>query len=168
MPILNFHDETFHCDRAQKGKDFIRLLDNSGNALFFADGISDFSEYKLSDGTWESPYALMAPTVGAIATSANGIITLVVAQTVKIETGLQINFTAPCDCSVTQYLQIDGENYTVVDALCNCVTGKAQGGVWRSGAKVSVVLDVDDKNAFLLNGGTLLPMTEAKIREICK
>jgi hypothetical protein len=81
--------------------------------------------------------------------------------------GKQITFSAPCDCSITECIQIDGVDYTVVDAMGNTVTGTARGGIWCSGATVSVVLDVDNKKAFLLNGGTLLPMTETKIREIC-
>lgn len=64
--------------------------------------------------------------------------------------GKQVTFVAPCDCTQTEALQIEGENYTVVDALGNCVTGK--GGKWATGAVVSVILDVDKKFAYLQNG----------------
>ena len=64
--------------------------------------------------------------------------------------GKQVSFVAPCACAVTDGLQIEGENYTIVDALCNCVTGK--GGRWEVGAVVSVILDVDKKLAYLQNG----------------
>lgn len=81
--------------------------------------------------------------------------------------GKQISFAAPCDCSVVDCIQIDGVDYCVVDAMGNQVTGNPTGGVWSAGAKVSVILDVDDKKAYLLNGNTP-PITTAKIREICK
>jgi hypothetical protein len=47
----------------------------------------------------------------------------------------------------TEALEIDGEQYTVVDSHCNCVTGI--GNQWVSGATVSVILDVDNKQAYL-------------------
>lgn len=82
-------------------------------------------------------------------------------------TGKQVTFNAPCDCSGVEALQIDGVNYAVVDALGNTVTKNGKVGIWCSGAKVSVILDVEAQRAFLLNGGTLLPMSENRIREIC-
>lgn len=82
-------------------------------------------------------------------------------------TGKQISFDAPCDCSVVECIQIDGVDYCVVDALGNQVTGNPTGGVWASGSKVSVLLDVENQKAFLMNGNTP-PITTAKIREICK
>ena len=63
--------------------------------------------------------------------------------------GKQVSFIAPCDCTQTEAIQIEGENYTVVDALCRCVTGK--GGRWAAGSIVSVVLDVDKKFAYIQN-----------------
>lgn len=63
--------------------------------------------------------------------------------------GKQVSFIAPCDCTQTEALQIEGVNYTIVDALCNCVTGK--GGRWDVGAVVSVILDVDKKLAYIQN-----------------
>ena len=81
-------------------------------------------------------------------------------------TGKQVTFAAPCDCSVVECIHIDGVDYAVVDAMGNQVTGSPDGGVWRSGAKVSVLLDVENRKAFLLNGNTP-PITVAKIREIC-
>lgn len=63
--------------------------------------------------------------------------------------GKRVTFTAPCSCMETEALQIDGEQYTVVDTLCQCVTGI--GGRWIQGAVVTVVLDVDNKRAYLQN-----------------
>ena len=80
--------------------------------------------------------------------------------------GKQVTFVAPCDCSAADGIQIDGVDYCVVDALGNQVTGNPTGGVWGAGAKVSVLLDVENQKAFLLNGNTP-PISVAKIREIC-
>ena len=61
-----------------------------------------------------------------------------------------VTFTAPCDCaSVTDGLVINGETYTVCDAMGECVTGK--GGAWCAGAQISVVLDCENKKAFIQN-----------------
>ena len=80
-------------------------------------------------------------------------------------TGKQVSFEAPCNCDVTECIQIDGVDYDVVDSLGDVVTGI--GGVWAVGAKITVVLDVENQKAYLLNGNGH-PITTARIREICK
>ncbi len=82
-------------------------------------------------------------------------------------TGKQVTFTAPCDCSATECLQIDGVDYTVVDAMGNVVAGTENGGFWCDGAKVSVLLDVENQKAYLLNASAY-PISAERIREICK
>ena len=79
-------------------------------------------------------------------------------------TGKQVSFETPCNCDVVECLQIDGVDYDVVDSLGNVVTGI--GGVWAVGAKITVVLDVENQKAYLLNS-TGHPITTARIREIC-
>ena len=64
--------------------------------------------------------------------------------------GKQVSFKAPCDCTVTEAIQIDGVNYTVCDALGRCVTG--EGGVWAAGEIISVILCPEDRKAYILNG----------------
>ena len=65
-------------------------------------------------------------------------------------TGKIVTFTAPCNCSdVSDGLVINGETYTVCDAMGECVTGK--GGAWCAGAQISVVLDCENKKAFIQN-----------------
>ena len=71
--------------------------------------------------------------------------------------GKQVTFKAPCDCSVVECIEIDGIDYAVVDSLGNVVTGNPAGGTWASGAKVSVILDVDNRKAYLLNGALAGP-----------
>lgn len=66
-------------------------------------------------------------------------------------TGKVVTFTAPCDCDkVTDGIVINGTTYTICDAMGNKVTGT--GGVWCSGAQISVVLDCENKKAYLQNG----------------
>ena len=72
--------------------------------------------------------------------------------------GKHVTFQAPCDCSDVECIQIDGVDYTVVDSLGNVVTGDPAGGTWNSGATVSVILNVDDRKAYILNGSTSLMM----------
>lgn len=64
-------------------------------------------------------------------------------------TGKIVTFKAPCDCTEATGLVIGEDTYDVVDALGNCITGSYL--AWRSGALVSVALDVDSKKAFLQN-----------------
>lgn len=68
-------------------------------------------------------------------------------------TGKVVTFTAPCSCTETEALHINGVDYTVVDALGKCVTGKY--GRWEAGAVVSVILDTEKKFAFLQNGNLM-------------
>lgn len=70
-------------------------------------------------------------------------------------TGKQVTFSAPCDCSSVECLQINGVDYCVVDALGRQVTGTTGGGVWAKGAKVSVILDCEDKKAYLQNASAV-------------
>lgn len=65
--------------------------------------------------------------------------------------GQIVTFTAPCDCaSVTNGLVIGGDIYTICDAVGKCVTDGG-GGRWMAGAQVSVVLDCENKKAFIQN-----------------
>ena len=74
-------------------------------------------------------------------------------------TGQIVTFPAPCGCNeVTGGLSINGEIYTVVDAMGRCVTGK--GGRWVAGAIVSVSLDVEKKRAYIQNEGDVIVSDE--------
>ena len=65
--------------------------------------------------------------------------------------GQIVTFTAPCDCDkVTGGIVINTKIYTVCDAMGNKVTGT--GGVWCAGAQVSVVLDCENRKAYIQNG----------------
>lgn len=77
--------------------------------------------------------------------------------------GKQVSFVAPCNSLTAEGIQIDGEAYIIVDAIGKTVTGK--GGVWYTGAIVSVILDVTNKKAYLQssNVGALMQIITAKI-----
>lgn len=63
--------------------------------------------------------------------------------------GKQVSFKAPCSCSDITCIVIDGEDYALVDACNGSVAGTANR--WVAGALISVMLDVDNKKAFVLN-----------------
>lgn len=67
-------------------------------------------------------------------------------------TGKQVTFTAPCDCTAVECLQINGIDYAVVNTLGEVVTGTS--GAWISGSLVTVVLDVESHYAYLQAGGS--------------
>ena len=81
------------------------------------------------------------------------------ANNIKVNTpaapfsGQIVTFPAPCNCDeVTDGLVINGETYTVCDAMGECVIGK--GGAWCAGAQISVVLDCENKKAFIQNAAS--------------
>lgn len=147
MPTLTFNTQEFTCARAMKGADFIRLLDNTGNTVFFADGITDFNPYVLTNGAWETPLAPIGAKVSADAKVANGVLTLTPVTQVKIETGLQITFVAPCDCSEVTSLSIGGVTYYIVDT--NEKPIGYMGVFWLAGTTVTLTLDCENKKAYM-------------------
>lgn len=70
--------------------------------------------------------------------------------------GKQVSFVAPCNSLAAEGIQIDGEVYSVVDAIGNTITGK--GRVWDTGAIVSVVIDVTNKKAYVQNSAKSIPV----------
>ena len=152
MATLNAFGVSYTCDRAQKGVDFIRLLDESGNIVFFAEGISDFSDYNLVDGTWENPLAVTAPLIGASAALSDNIIVLDVPSFVNLETGLHITFVAPCNCDAATGVSINGTTYDFVDAMGNGI--EDLGEAFCAGSVVSVIIDVINNKAYLQNAAS--------------
>lgn len=148
MAILTVYDEQFPCSVAMKGDDFIRLLDEAGNTVFYADGITDFSPYIL-DGTWEYPYKGSATIVSCTAALSNSVLTLTPRVPTKIESYATLVFQAPCDCGAVASMSINGDTYSVVDALGEVVTGI--GGAWGDGAYVLLAVDPVNKKAYALN-----------------
>lgn len=147
MPTLTFNTQEFSCARAMKGADFIRLLDNAGNTVFFADGITDFTPYVLTNGAWETPLAPIGAKVTADASQSGGVLTLTPTTYAKIETGLQITFVAPCDCSEVTSLSVGGVTYYIVDT--NEKPIGYMGSFWTAGTAVTLTLDCENKKAYM-------------------
>lgn len=148
MAILTVYDEQFPCSVAMKGDDYIRLLDEEGNIVFFADGITDFSPYIL-DGSWEYPYKRSATIVSCTAALVEGVLTLTPKVPTKIESFATLVFQAPCDCNMFASLSICDKTYDVVDAMGTSIIGG--GSTWCKNAYVSLMIDHVNRKAYVLN-----------------
>ena len=57
MATVTYRGNTFECEKAFKGTDFIHLLDADGIMIVAFDGVSDFSDFSITGGNWETPAA---------------------------------------------------------------------------------------------------------------
>ena len=55
MALVTYLDTQYPCTTAIKGEDYIHLLDERGRLRTAFDGISDFSDFSITDGDWTSP-----------------------------------------------------------------------------------------------------------------
>lgn len=55
MATVIFNGQSFSCATAIKGADYIHLLDASGLMIAAFDGVTDFSAFSISDGSWKTP-----------------------------------------------------------------------------------------------------------------
>lgn len=55
MPNVTFNGSTYSCTTAYKGSDYIHLLDSNGAMIVAFDGVSDFSGFSISGGSWTTP-----------------------------------------------------------------------------------------------------------------
>lgn len=149
-----YNGEVFTANVGIKGSDHIRLL-NGDDVIFEATGVSDFSLFEVAEGEWETPVTKVVATVNAGAAVENGAVILTLPKSVRVESGLIVNFNAPCDCSaVSEGLVIDDVTYSVVDAMNRVVTGNKSGGVWGKGSQVSVILNTENQKAYIQNPAT--------------
>ena len=58
MPTVTYNDSSYTCTTALKGADYIHLLDGSGKMIAAFDGITDFTGFTITDGSWTTPTAL--------------------------------------------------------------------------------------------------------------
>ena len=105
----------------------------------------------------EFPEPAAPPVQEVIATAAqivDGAIVLDLPR--KVDTGTLVKFDAPCDCTaVTKGIEIDGIWYSVVDSNDKVVTGIP--GAWVSGAHIVVIIDMEDRLAYI-QGTAPLPV----------
>ena len=55
MATVTYNNESFTCTTALKGTDYIHLLDAKGAMMVAFDGITDFSGYSITGGSWTTP-----------------------------------------------------------------------------------------------------------------
>lgn len=55
MATITYLGETYTCNTALRGDDYIHLLDSDGVMIAAFDGISDFSAFTITDGAWSAP-----------------------------------------------------------------------------------------------------------------
>lgn len=55
MATVSYQDITIECATALKGIDFVHLLDESGTMIAAFDGVSDFSGFSITGGSWVTP-----------------------------------------------------------------------------------------------------------------
>ena len=55
MITVTVYGETYDCETAYKGSDYIRLMDANGLVSASFTGISDFSGFSISGGNWSTP-----------------------------------------------------------------------------------------------------------------
>ena len=78
--------------------------------------------------------------------------TVTLPSNVEVLNGKQITFRAPADCNGITGIVINGETYDLVDAKNKSV---ANVNSYVDGAMLSVILDIENKRAYLQNGVTL-------------
>lgn len=57
MATVMYRDISFECTKAIKGENYIHLLDEDGTMIAAFDGVSEFSNFSISDGEWVDPTA---------------------------------------------------------------------------------------------------------------
>lgn len=69
------------------------------------------------------------------------------------KTGAHVSFTTPCDSTFTGKLKISGGGlYSIVDACGNTMNGRS--GLFASDAVLDLILDCDNKKAYIQNPAT--------------
>ena len=55
MAIVKHFDKEYSCTTAIKGNDYVHLLNENGKMIVAFDGVSDFSSFSITDGSWATP-----------------------------------------------------------------------------------------------------------------
>jgi hypothetical protein len=58
MITIKYLEATINCTTAIKGADYIHLLDDEGTLVASFDGVSDFSKFSITGGSWTDPAPL--------------------------------------------------------------------------------------------------------------
>ena len=77
MVKLKIYGEEYTAYKAIKGKDFVKLYDETGICFGSFEGISDFTGYEIIEGAWSEPQKtqleIMQETVDALVVSSLGV-----------------------------------------------------------------------------------------------
>lgn len=149
MATLKYLGSTITADKAIKGPDFVRMVMADGTSIFSACKVSDFSDFVLTEGSWETSYVERKHSYMASAYVSDGYLVLSIDG--EVDNGTIIEFIAPCDClTVTEGLKVGDVTYAIVDALGSPVIGVR--GAWSPDAIVAVALNTDNNSAYVVNG----------------
>ena len=55
MAIVKHFDKEYSCTTAIKGNDYVHLLNENGKMIVAFDGVSDFSSFSITGGSWATP-----------------------------------------------------------------------------------------------------------------
>lgn len=55
MISVTYNGQSYECTTALKGTDYIHLLDASGNMITAFDGVTDFTGFSITGGSWTTP-----------------------------------------------------------------------------------------------------------------
>lgn len=55
MATVTYRGTEFPCSLAYRGADYIHLMDDNNAMIVAFDGITDFSPFSISDGSWLTP-----------------------------------------------------------------------------------------------------------------
>lgn len=55
MATVKYFDLSFDCATAIKGENYVHLLDDEGAMIVAFDGVTDFSSFSITGGSWTTP-----------------------------------------------------------------------------------------------------------------
>lgn len=57
MATVTYYDISFECTTALKGENYVHLLDDERAMIAAFDGVTDFTNFAITDGEWTTPTA---------------------------------------------------------------------------------------------------------------
>lgn len=55
MATVMYRSLSFECATAIKGSNYVHLLDSSGKMIVAFDGVSNFNDFSIQNGSWKTP-----------------------------------------------------------------------------------------------------------------
>lgn len=157
MIKVTFAEQTYECARAVKGVNYIRLYNENNILTASFEGVSDTTQFIIKGGEWEDGVSNAVVTCPAVIDEF-GVVWISVPQSVCVETGLTINFIAPCASESISTIVINDASYDLNDINDNLAMGIA--GAFKQGAAVSIKINSNTQTAYLQtpNAAPVAPM----------